>query len=87
MTNQLRGISALIPTARTDASPGARAASPLLHLRTDAVPVPVLAAALELIAPALEDSDPVTREAAAAVHARLAEALDQAATGHQLSWA
>ncbi|MGW4652316.1 hypothetical protein [Kitasatospora sp. NPDC004289] len=82
MTNQLRGISALIPTARTATSPGARAANQLLHLRAATVPVPVLAAALELIAPQLEDPDPVTREAAAAVHARLLEAVEAAAPGH-----
>ncbi|MER8188400.1 hypothetical protein [Kitasatospora sp. NPDC094015] len=80
-----RGIGALIPTARTveASSPGARAASQLLHLRTALVPVPVLAAALELIAPQLEDPDPVTREAAAAVHARLLAAVEAATPGHQ----
>ncbi|MFD0277863.1 hypothetical protein ACFVHB_28695 [Kitasatospora sp. NPDC127111] len=76
-----RGINALIPGARTAATPGERAASQLLHLRTAHVPVPVLAAAAELIAPHLDDPDPVTREAALAVHARLLAALDDAAPG------
>ncbi|MFJ9846073.1 hypothetical protein ACIRYZ_37675 [Kitasatospora sp. NPDC101155] len=52
-----RGISALIPDARAKATPGERAASQLLHLREATVPVPVLAAAAELIAPQLEDPD------------------------------
>ncbi|MFE6872185.1 hypothetical protein ACFVFS_37285 [Kitasatospora sp. NPDC057692] len=37
-----RGISALIPDARARATPGARAASQLLHLREATVPVPLL---------------------------------------------
>jgi hypothetical protein len=41
----------------------------------------VLAAAAELIAAHLEDPDPVTREAAADIHARLTGALEDAAPG------
>ncbi|MGW6916988.1 hypothetical protein ACWGB8_24640 [Kitasatospora sp. NPDC054939] len=82
MTSQLpRGLTALIPTNRATASPGERAAAQMLHLRCATVPVPVLAAAIELLTPQLEDPDPVTREAAAAVHARLLEALVEAAPG------
>ncbi|MFJ8623555.1 hypothetical protein ACIRD3_12010 [Kitasatospora sp. NPDC093550] len=73
-----RGITALIPGAPAPASPGERAASQLLHLRTAEVPLPLLAAAVELIAPQLESEDPVTREAAADVRARLLAALDAA---------
>ncbi|MDH6705701.1 MULTISPECIES: hypothetical protein [unclassified Kitasatospora] len=76
-----RGISALIPHAPTTATPGERAASQLRHLREATVPVPVLAAAAELIAGHLDDTDPVTREAAATVHARLLAILDDAAPG------
>ncbi|WP_157537201.1 hypothetical protein [Kitasatospora azatica] len=76
-----RGISALIPTAHTTATPGERAAAQMLHLREATVPVPVLAAAAELIAAHLDDQDPVTREAATAVHARLLAALEDAAPG------
>ncbi|MFE5586079.1 hypothetical protein [Kitasatospora sp. NPDC056531] len=74
-----RGISALIPDARAKATPGEKAAAQLLHLRTATVPVPVLAAAAELIAPQLEDPDPATRGAAGAVHARLLAAIEDAA--------
>ncbi|MFI8459993.1 hypothetical protein [Kitasatospora sp. NPDC085464] len=73
-----RGITALIPGAPTPPTPGERAASQLLHLRTAEVPLPLLAAAVELIAPQLESEDPVTREAAADVRARLLAALDAA---------
>ncbi|OKI95115.1 hypothetical protein [Kitasatospora sp. CB01950] len=73
-----RGINALIPSARPAATPGERAATQLLHLRTAAVPVPVLAAALELIAPQLNDPDPATRDAAADIHARLTAAIEDA---------
>ncbi|WP_189926274.1 hypothetical protein [Kitasatospora xanthocidica] len=73
-----RGITALIPSAPTTATPGERAASQLLHLRTVEVPLPLLAAAVELIAPQLESADQVTREAAADVRARLLAALDGA---------
>ncbi|MET8704343.1 hypothetical protein ABZW10_36640 [Kitasatospora sp. NPDC004723] len=76
-----RGISALIPDARAQATPAERAASQLLHLREATVPVPVLAAAAELIAPQLKSEDPATREAATAVHARLIAAIDGAAPG------
>ncbi|MFI9162840.1 hypothetical protein [Kitasatospora aureofaciens] len=79
MTSQLpRGLENLIPTARAT-TPGERAASQLLHLRQATVPVPVLAAAAELIAPQLDDPDSATREAAGAVHARLLAAIDDAA--------
>ncbi|MGW3045571.1 hypothetical protein ACWC9T_37380 [Kitasatospora sp. NPDC001159] len=74
-----RGISALIPDARAKATPGEKAASQLAHLRSATVPVPVLAAAAELIAPQLDDADPATREAAGAVHARLLAAIEDAA--------
>ncbi|MFE6869266.1 hypothetical protein ACFVFS_22245 [Kitasatospora sp. NPDC057692] len=74
-----RGISALIPDARAQATPGERAASQLLHLREATVPVPVLAAAAELVAPQLKDPDPATQEAAVAVHARLLAAIEAAA--------
>ncbi|WP_380286479.1 hypothetical protein [Kitasatospora purpeofusca] len=76
-----RGLTSLIPDARAQATPGERAASQLLHLREATVPVPVLAAAAELIAPQLKSEDPATREAAAAVHARLLAAIDGAAPG------
>ncbi|MGW7448156.1 hypothetical protein [Kitasatospora sp. NPDC054795] len=74
-----RGISALIPDARAQATPGERAATQLLHLRTVEVPLPLLAAAAELIAPQLKNEDPITREAAAAVHARLTAVIEDAA--------
>ncbi|MFF2630917.1 hypothetical protein ACFVUN_34780 [Kitasatospora griseola] len=75
----LRGINALIPSAQAAATtPGERAATQLLHLRTAAVPVPVLAAALELIAPQLDDPAPATRNAAADIHARLAADIEDA---------
>ncbi|MFJ1796584.1 hypothetical protein [Kitasatospora griseola] len=74
-----RGISALIPSVRPGAAtPGERAATQLLHLREATVPVPVLAAAAELIAPQLDDPDPATRSAAEAVHARLLDAIKNA---------
>ncbi|GGR00590.1 hypothetical protein [Kitasatospora griseola] len=73
-----RGINALIPSAPPATTPGERAATQLLHLRTAAVPVPVLAAALELIAPQLDDPDPATREVANDVHTRLAAAIEDA---------
>ncbi|MFD9597368.1 hypothetical protein ACFWA9_32090 [Kitasatospora sp. NPDC059973] len=76
---QPRGLTSLIPDARTRATPGERAASQLLHLHEATVPVPVLAAAAELIAPQLTDPDPATREAATAVHARMLTALEDAA--------
>ncbi|MFD5465154.1 hypothetical protein ACFWIQ_20330 [Kitasatospora sp. NPDC127059] len=76
-----RGLTALIPDARARATPGERAASQLLHLREATVPVPVLAAAAELIAPQLQDPDPATRAAATAVHTRLLAAIEDAAPG------
>jgi hypothetical protein len=76
-----RRLEALIPTARQAATPGERAAAQMLHLRTATIPVPLLAAAAELIAAHLDDPDPVTREATADVHARLVAALDEAAPG------
>jgi hypothetical protein len=79
------GIHSLIPTARQAATPGERAAAQMIHLRTATVPVPVLAAAAELIAAHLEDPDQVTRETAAAVHAHLVAALDDAAPGRSVT--
>lgn len=76
-----RGLTSLIPDAPTRPTPGERAASQLLHLREATVPVPVLAAAAELIAPQLKSEDPATREAATAVHARLLAAIEGAAPG------
>ncbi|WP_404870901.1 hypothetical protein ACI1MP_37215 (plasmid) [Kitasatospora griseola] len=74
-----RGISALIPSVRpAAATPGERAATQLLHLREATVAVPVLAAALELIAPQLDAPDAATRDAAADVHARLLSAIEDA---------
>ncbi|MFE6050453.1 hypothetical protein ACFQ6N_06850 [Kitasatospora sp. NPDC056446] len=70
-----RGITALIPGAPAPATPGERAASQLVHLRTAEVPLPLLAAAVELIAPQLESEDPLTRAAAADVRARLLAVL------------
>ncbi|WP_033818278.1 hypothetical protein [Kitasatospora sp. MBT63] len=78
-STQPRGLNSLIPTARTQATPGEKAAAQLLHLRSATVPVPVLAAAAELIAPQLEAPDPATREAAGTVHARLLAAIEDAA--------
>ncbi|MFI2610929.1 hypothetical protein [Kitasatospora sp. NPDC018619] len=46
-----RGLTSLIPDARTHAIPGELAAAQLLHLREATLPVPVLAAAAGLIAP------------------------------------
>lgn len=43
------------------------------------MPVPVLAAAAELIAERLDDPDPAAREVAGAVHARLLAAIEDAA--------
>ncbi|MFE0464779.1 hypothetical protein ACFW1A_36550 [Kitasatospora sp. NPDC058965] len=77
-SSQPRGLHALIPTARSTATPGERAAAQMLHLRTAAVPVPVLAAAAELIAAHLDDPDPTTRATATEVHARLIAAIDAA---------
>ncbi|MGW7583793.1 hypothetical protein ACWGKU_26510 [Kitasatospora sp. NPDC054768] len=76
-----RGLTALIPVAPAPATPGERAASQLLHLRSVEVPLPLLVAAAELIAPQLESEDPVTREAAEAVQARLRAVIAQAAPG------
>ncbi|MFE7193961.1 hypothetical protein [Kitasatospora sp. NPDC057541] len=76
-----RGLNSLIPNTRAQATPGELAAAQLLHLREATVPVPVLAAAAELIAPQLKSEDPATREAATAVHARLLAAIDGAAPG------
>ncbi|MGK4586143.1 hypothetical protein [Kitasatospora sp. HPMI-4] len=75
-----RGLTALIPQSRAT-SPGERAAAQMQHLRETTLPLPVIAAAAELIAPHLEDADPVTREAAAAVHAHLMAAIEDAAPG------
>ncbi|MFE2727428.1 hypothetical protein [Kitasatospora sp. NPDC059327] len=71
---QPRGLTSLIPQSRATTA-SERAAAQLLHLREATLPVPVVAAAAELIAERLEDPDPVTREVAAAVHARLLAAL------------
>ncbi|MEV7781134.1 hypothetical protein [Kitasatospora sp. NPDC088351] len=72
---QPRGLTSLIPTGRTS-SAGDRAAAQLLHLRETTLPAPVVAAAAELIADRLDDPDPVTRAAAAAVHTLLTAALE-----------
>ncbi|MFD7732177.1 hypothetical protein ACFV6F_17530 [Kitasatospora phosalacinea] len=69
------GLTALIPIPSSTGSPdhpvlntaGGRAAARLLQLRTVEVPVPVAAAAAELVGLLLDDEDPVTRQAAAAV--------------------
>ncbi|MFF7459576.1 hypothetical protein [Kitasatospora sp. NPDC008115] len=74
-----RGLASLIPDAHAQATPGELAAAQLLHLREATVPVPVLAAAVELIAPQLKSEDPATQKAAAAVHAHLLAAIDGAA--------
>ncbi|MGA5823554.1 hypothetical protein ACPC54_37525 [Kitasatospora sp. NPDC094028] len=74
-----RGISAVIPGARAATTPGERAAAQLQHLRTATVPIPLLTAAAELIAPQLESEDPVTREAAGSVRALLLAAAENAA--------
>lgn len=42
------------------------------------MPVPLLAAAAELITPQLTDPDPATQEAAATVHALLLAAIEDA---------
>ncbi|MFF2147453.1 hypothetical protein [Kitasatospora sp. NPDC058190] len=64
-SNQLpRGLTTLIPQSRATTA-SERAAAQLLHLREATVPVPVLAAAAELIAPRLDDPDPAIREAPA----------------------
>ncbi|MFJ6623269.1 hypothetical protein ACIQOW_37605 [Kitasatospora sp. NPDC091335] len=76
-----RGLTALIPSAPAPTTPGERAASQLLHLRTAEVPLPLLVAAAELIAPQLDSEDPVTREAAEAVHSRLRAVITRAAAG------
>ncbi|MFH8387297.1 hypothetical protein ACH4E7_41390 [Kitasatospora sp. NPDC018058] len=75
-----RGLTSLIPTAPAT-TPAEKAASQLLHLREATVPVPVLAAAAELIAPQLDDPDPATRDAAGAVHAHLLAAIEDAPPG------
>ncbi|GLW59317.1 hypothetical protein [Kitasatospora phosalacinea] len=81
------GLTALIPHPGSSGSPdhpvlntaGGRAAARLLQLRTVEVPVPLAAAAAELVGLLLDDEDPVTRQAAAAVLERLNTAV--AATG------
>ncbi|MFE4516734.1 hypothetical protein ACFRMQ_21360 [Kitasatospora sp. NPDC056783] len=73
-------MAPLLPDPRSG-HPAGRAASQLLHLREATVPVPVLAAAAELIAPQLKSEDPAAREAAAAVHALLTAAIENAAPG------
>lgn len=70
------GSTALVPPSLNTASPGRRAAALLMHLREASIPVPVIAAAAELIADLTDDPDPVTREAASAIHARLIAALE-----------
>ncbi|MFB7667796.1 hypothetical protein ACFC1R_28390 [Kitasatospora sp. NPDC056138] len=80
-STQPRGLNSLIPTNRTQSTPGEKAAAQLLHLRTATVPVPVLAAAAELIAAHLDDADGATREAATTVHAHLLTAIKDAAPG------
>ncbi|MET9183016.1 hypothetical protein ACIG5E_37810 [Kitasatospora sp. NPDC053057] len=70
-----RGLNSLIPISRAT-TPSERAAAQLLHLREASLPVPVIAAAAELIAERLDDPDPVARDVAAAVHARLLAAIE-----------
>ncbi|MFF4345587.1 hypothetical protein ACFY00_37480 [Kitasatospora sp. NPDC001540] len=60
-------------------TPAERAAAQLQMLRIAAVPVPVLAAVLELLAPLLSDADPATRTAAGDVLARLLAAIEASA--------
>ncbi|MCX4751343.1 hypothetical protein OG455_38580 [Kitasatospora sp. NBC_01287] len=81
MTSQLpRGLTALIPQSQPS-TPGQRAAAQLAHLREASLPIPVIAAAAELIAARLDDPDPVTRAAAGTVLARLTAALRAEASG------
>ncbi|MCX5215170.1 hypothetical protein OG689_38925 [Kitasatospora sp. NBC_00240] len=73
-----RGLTALIPQRPDESSPGRRAAAQMLALREVTLPAAVVAAAAELLAEKLDhESDPVTREATAAVLARLHHAVDQ----------
>ncbi|WBP91948.1 hypothetical protein [Kitasatospora cathayae] len=79
MTSQLpRGLTSLIPTSPTPTA-GQRAAAQLLQLDQALLPIPVIAAAAELIADRLEDPDQTTRDAAGAVLAHLHAALASAA--------
>ncbi len=80
-STQPRGLHSLIPTNRAEATPGEKAASQLLHLRSATVPVPVLAAAAALITGYLDDPDPATREAATEVHTHLLTAIEDALPG------
>ncbi|MFB7669026.1 hypothetical protein ACFC1R_34805 [Kitasatospora sp. NPDC056138] len=68
----------LIPTAPATTA-GERAAAQMLHLPEASLPVPVIAAAAELIAERAQDRDPVIREVAAAVLAGPAAASESAA--------
>ncbi len=65
----------------TTATPGEKAASQLLHLRSATRPVRVLVAAAALIAGHLDDPGPATREAAEAVHTHLLAAIEDALPG------
>ncbi|MEV7778339.1 hypothetical protein [Kitasatospora sp. NPDC088351] len=62
--------SAVIPPQGPE-SAGQRAAAQMLALREVVLPAAVIGAAIELLGERLRDPDPVTREAAAAVVARL----------------
>ncbi|MGW4697817.1 hypothetical protein ACWEO1_36180 [Kitasatospora cineracea] len=74
-----RGLTHLLPTAAAQATPAERAAAQLQMLRTATVPVAVLAAALELLAPLLGDADPATRAAADDVRTRLLATIEASA--------
>ncbi|MFE3112643.1 hypothetical protein [Kitasatospora indigofera] len=73
-----RGLTALIPQRPHASSPGQRAAAQMLALREVTLPAAVITAAAELLTERLNHaSDPVTREATAAVLTRLHNAVDQ----------
>ncbi|MFJ5228286.1 hypothetical protein ACIQBJ_00155 [Kitasatospora sp. NPDC088391] len=71
---------AAVPAPAAPAAAGRRAADRLLQLRTVEVPVPVAAAAAELLALLLDHPDPVTRETARTVQGRLRMAARIAGT-------
>lgn len=73
------GLTALLPAAAPVASAGHRAAEQLLLLREAAVPVAVLAAAVELLGLLADSEDAVTREAAVATAGRLRAAAEATA--------
>ncbi|MFJ1753407.1 hypothetical protein [Kitasatospora sp. NPDC088134] len=69
-----------VPGPAVSAAAGRRAADRLLQLRTVELPVPVAAAAAELLALLLDHPDPVTRETARTVQGRLRMAARVAGT-------